>query len=120
MCTIRNPIHPKQLHEIRNACSNPVAGEEVIVLWERRGIDFPCAGDLLEFGVDDVELVFADMRRAVGHAEVEPGVVAVGHLLELFADNGFWDDAVSGVILSSGEAFYGEGLEAVAELGAVF
>ena len=95
-------------------------GKEVIVLWESGGIDFSCAGDLLEFRVDNVELVFADMRRAVGHAEVEPGVVAVGHLLELFADNGFGDGAGAGEVFGSGEAFYGEGLEAVAELGAVF
>lgn len=60
------------------------------------------------------------MFGAVGHAEVEPGVVAVWHLLELFADDGFGDGAGAGEVFGSGEAFYGEGLEAVAELGAVF
>jgi hypothetical protein len=72
------------------------------------------------FRVDNVELVFADMLGTVGHAEVQPGVVAVGHLLELFADDGFGDGAGAGEIFGSGEAFDGDGLDAVAELGYVF
>lgn len=59
------------------------------------------------------------MLRAVGHAEVEPGVVAVWHLLELFSDDGFGDSARAGEVFGSGEAFDGDGLDAVAELGYV-
>jgi hypothetical protein len=61
MCTVRNPIYPKQFHEIRNSRRDPVAGEDVIVFWESGEIDLSCSGDLLEFGVDDVELVFSDV-----------------------------------------------------------
>jgi hypothetical protein len=47
-------------------------------------------------------------------------VVAIWHLLELFADDGFGDGAVAGEIFGSGQAFDGDGLDAVAELGYVF
>jgi hypothetical protein len=120
MCTVRNPIHPKQFHEIWNSSCNSVAGEEVVVFWKGGGIDFSRSRDLLELCVDDVELVFSDMFRAVGHAEVQPGVASIWHLLELFSDNGFWDGAVADEVFGSGEAFDGDGLDAVAELGYVF
>jgi hypothetical protein len=59
------------------------------------------------------------MFRAVGHAEVQPGVVSVWHLLELFSDDGFWDGAVAGEVFGSGKAFDGDGLDTVSELGYV-
>jgi hypothetical protein len=53
-------------------------------------------GDAPELGVDEGELVCADVRGAVGHAVVGPGVVA--------------DGAGAGVVGAAGLAARGEGL----------
>lgn len=74
--TIRHPIDPPQLLDIRNASRDAIPSPEILIRRQGRRIHTAGARDPLELRVDHGQLVLPDLRRPVRHAVVYPRAIA--------------------------------------------
>lgn len=120
MRAVGRPVHPAEFLNVRDPGGDAVAAEEIFIGGKVGRVDLFGTRDLGEFGVDDGEFVPPDVRRAVAHAVVGPGVVASWGSGGGATDDIGGDGAVAGVKVGTRQASGGNGLNDVTDLGDVF
>lgn len=94
-------MNPSQLLEVRRPGGNAVAHPEIVIGWQRGGVNASRARYLFELGVDDIQLVLPDVWRAIRHAEIYPRVIAQGGFRRFFMNNVYRNGAVARVEFTS-------------------
>lgn len=120
VCSVRHPLNPPQFLDVGCPGSDAIARPEILVRRQRGWVDAPSTRHLLEFRVDDVQLVFSNMWWPVRYAIIHPCVITERRFRRRFVDDLGRYGAIARVIRASNISPDRDALDDVTQLRNIF